>query len=301
MTNCVKCGQSTTQAILLTENGSDSKVFCLNCAVDKPLTSVPAEEKTITLSSSSIVEKGAQQELSIEEHNKLRTLSKDLEMLAGEFPSFNNQTDILGIPTFRKNCSICSNTLKPNQTWFLPNIRTNLTGDLEIRICTQCRKQKTVRSLLNVLENIIEGKKVTKQQKLMNNVDLETKLHEVSNLIVNSINTDPYNKKEVKELRESFFNLSLDWNISIIEQVRQWPQYYTAIIDEVRENEELQLKLSKLTEIANEISNLAEKQLMERVSNVEPYNILEEVPILAVQVAEIHWAREKREMMRTEI
>ncbi|MFW9914003.1 MAG: hypothetical protein ACFFGZ_00205 [Candidatus Thorarchaeota archaeon] len=297
MVLCSQCKQATTQAIQLLTEDSDLQIFCLNCALHEQLSRVPAKEKMVFKSPNYSIPEENVPGVSFKEAQELRTLNKELEQLADVILESADHSEILGIPTFLEICSICHRALKIGETYHIPQISTSATGLVEIKICQECKEKEPVQSLLLALQNIIQQNRQTHPETIEETRKLGMELLEISQEIERILNTDAENKEVLRKLQNKLATISTEWNLAVLEKVKEWPSRYDLLLERAIKDEQLRSQLVRAIQTADRISYIAEKKLRASILEIEPLATLEEVPILAVQIAEILWARKKRAQM----
>ncbi|MHA2497230.1 MAG: hypothetical protein ACXAEI_17295 [Candidatus Hodarchaeales archaeon] len=294
---CSQCKEATTQAIQLLTKDSGLQIFCLNCALHEQLSRVPAKEKTVSKSPNYSIPDKSFPGLSDQEVQELRTLNKELEHLADTILESANHSEILGIPTFLEICSICHKTLKIGDTYHIPQISTSATGLVEIKICQECMEREAVQSLLLTLQNVIQQSRQTPPEAIEETRKLGMELLETSQEIERVFSIDTESKETLRNLQTKYTAISTEWNLAVLEKVKAWPSRYDILLEKAINDEELRNQLVRAIQTADRISHIAEKKLRASILEIEPLATQEEVPLLAVQIAEILWARKKRTQM----
>lgn len=297
MVQCSQCKQATTQAIQLKTEDIGLQIFCLNCALHEQLSRVPTKKKTVSQSLDYKISDDSFPGLSAQEVQELRTLNKELEYLADLILESADHSEILGIPTFLEICRICHRVLKIGETYHIPQINTSATGLVEIKVCQECKEKETVQALLQALQNIIQQTRQTHPEALEETQKLGMELLETSQEIERISNIDVENKEPLRNLQAKYAAISIEWNLAVLARVKEWPARYDILLEKAINDEQLRNQLVKAIQTADRISDIAEKKLRAATLEIEPLATHEEVPLLAVQIAEIQWAREKRAQM----
>ncbi|MHA2231413.1 MAG: hypothetical protein ACXAB4_02870 [Candidatus Hodarchaeales archaeon] len=297
MAQCSQCKQTANQAIQLTTKDSDPLVFCLNCAINEKLSRMPAKKKTSKQPAGKIIPNSSLQGLSVEATKQFLALNEELEQCAVNIFGSRNFRDILGIPTFLEICSLCNRSLKHAEPFFSPEISTSITGTVDIKICQDCREKKTVRAILELLSGLI----IQSQQNLPKTIEkskqLELELLKTLKEVEEEIRSESKDRQPTNMLLEKYFGLSVKWNLVMLKQMKKWARRYDQLIERAMNEDRLRDQSLKALEIADRISFLAEKELKAKLQRVDARDIQEDVPIIAVQLAEILWGREKRAIM----
>ncbi|MFX0114130.1 MAG: hypothetical protein ACFFB3_06250 [Candidatus Hodarchaeota archaeon] len=298
MTDCSQCNQPTSQAVQLTSEDGSPAIFCLNCALNEQLSRMPAVEKTVSQPAERHLSNIGQVGLFVEEAKELRALNRELEQLAIEIFGSKSFSDILGIPTFLEMCSLCHKALINGESYFSPQISTSVTGAVDIKICYECMKQKTIHSLLEALQDVIDQsqKKPFQPSKHAGNIELE--LLDITKEIEKEFRLGTKESERFSKLRKKYLALSIEWNLATLKQMKEWPKRYNVLIEQAREDKQLRQQVLEILQVADRISYLAEKELKAKADAIEHLAIQQNVPILAVQLAELLWSREKRATMK---
>lgn len=297
MPRCSQCKQTTNQMVQLTTKDIDPSVFCLNCAINEQLFRMPAKKKTSKQPIKKVIPTSTLQSLSVEETRQQMALNEELAQFAVNILGSRSRQEILGIPTFLEICSLCSKNLKHGETYFSPKISTSITGTVDIKICQDCREKKTVHAILELLSDLISQGQQKLPKTLEKTKQLELELLETLKEVEAELISESKNKKPPNNLLERYFGLSVKWNLMTLNQMKKWAKKYDQLVEKAKKNDRLRDQSLKALKVADRISFLAEKELKAKLQQVNARDVQENVPIIAVQLAEILWGREKRAIM----
>ena len=301
MSQCSQCNKMTSQVIVLKAKDGVKAVFCLKCALSEPLIRIPMEEKRFSSSFEGSVMGTKLPGLSTKKSQDLIELNTKLGEIGTSLFGSKDYGDILGIPTFVENCSLCHKVFKDGESWFSPDIKTSASGPVSIKICRECRDRKTVHSLLETLEEIVRKIRAEPTELFVEDKEFGLKFNEFSKALEIETQAKTIDKNKVNELCESYFDLAVRWNMSKLEQMKEWPTRYEVLMQRSKRDEDMRRLLLRAIEVAESISVIAEDSVRTQVHDVESHDIQGKIAILAVQLAEILWSRKKREAMVDEL